>query len=372
MTRRRRIVLALSTIFKVHGGIPRFNQMLCLALDQVADTLPLDITVLSQDDAREDYEKRAPWRHARFIPGGGQLGLTRRTIAHAARTRPDALVVGILGMSPLGVLCAPFVRRGFGFVAHGVEAWAEPRLSRRVSGRRARRVFAVSRYTAEALVRAIALDPSRIRLLPNTLEPGFETLQDEDPAVPVPHDPIEILTVTRLWAEEHEKGVDHTLRAFAKLAADRPDVRYRIVGKGSGKPRYVALARELGIAERVVFEEDLSDAELADRYRRSALFVLPSNQEGFGIVYLEAMRFRRPAIGARAGGIVEVIDDGVTGLLVPYADVDALRGALDRLVADPGLRRARGEAGRRRLDAEFVFPRFRRRVEEHFREWLEL
>ena len=120
------------------------------------------------------------------------------------------------------------------------------------------------------------------------------------------------------------KGVDHTLRAFARLAAAHPTAIHRIVGKGDDQPRLRELAASLGIADRVVFEQDLTDEELADRYRRCAVFVLPSGQEGFGIVFLEAMRFSKPCIGGDAGGTPDVIEDGETGLLVPYGDLEAL------------------------------------------------
>ena len=89
---QRKLVLALSNIFETRGGIPRFNQMLCLALDQLAPQLGLQVTVLSQDDALEHYaEHGSPWRHATFVPGHGQRGLILRTLRHCMRERPDLL-----------------------------------------------------------------------------------------------------------------------------------------------------------------------------------------------------------------------------------------------------------------------------------------
>jgi glycosyltransferase involved in cell wall biosynthesis len=119
-----------------------------------------------------------------------------------------------------------------------------------------------------------------------------------------------------------------------------------------------------------VFHQDISDDELAGYYKRCALFVLPSGQEGFGIVFLEAMRFAKPCIGGNVGGTPEVVEDGQTGLLVPFGDVDALERALDRLLADSALRKQMGIAGRRRLLTQFVFERFRARLEGYLRELL--
>lgn len=364
---KRKLLVALSTVFHIRGGIPRFNQMLCLAIDQLAPDLGLDAQVVCQDDSDEDYRAAgSPWNHLRFVSGGGRVGLIRRTWVAALRERPDLLLVGLLGMTPLGVLCSPFVRGGFGFVAHGTEVWDEPRRSRRAAGRRARFAFAVSRHTARSVEQTIGLPASAIRRLPNTLDPTFDRL----PAIEPTGERNELLTVSRLEAEEGMKGVDHTLRAFARLAERHPAVIYRIVGKGNDKDRLRRLSDELGLGERVRFEENLSDEELADRYRGSSVFVLPSGQEGFGIVFLEAMRFGRPCIGGDAGGTPDVIVDGETGYLVPFADLDALESALESLVSDPGLCERMGRAGRERLEREFTFERFRERLGRYLEELL--
>ena len=368
----QKIVVVLSTIFKVHGGIPRFNQMLCLALDQLAPELGLDVRVLSQDDADEDYLAHgAPWKHARFVPGGGQRSLALRTLKTCYTEFPSLLVVGLLGMTPLGVACLPAVRRGFGFVAHGTEAWDEPRWTRRFSARRARFAFAVSDHTRRSLARSTGIDPDLVRWLPNTLQPGFESAGSaaSDP-ISEPAAGLELLTVARLDGEERAKGVDHSIEAFARLAPRYPPARYRIIGRGSDKPRLIELARSLSLGDRVVFEENLSDAELADAYRRCSMFLLPSGQEGFGIVFLEAMRFSKPCIGGNAGGTPEVIDDGRTGVLVPHGNVDVLESAIESLLADRDLRSGMGRAGRKRLDRLFVFGRFRERLAGHLRELL--
>jgi glycosyltransferase involved in cell wall biosynthesis len=371
----RHVVVVASTIFAVRGGIPRFNQMLCLALDRLAPRLDLAISVLSQDDSDDDYRRAgAPWRHARFHAGAGKLRTAARALRLCARERPELLLIGLLGMTPVGLLCLPFVRGGFGFVAHGYECWDElqlrpPKRSRRFTARRARFVLSVSQFTGDALARSVGIPRAAIRLLPNTLDPGFEGLPVEDDA-PTASGPPELLTVSRLWVEDPLKGVDHALRAFARLLPEHPGLVFRIVGKGSDKPRLVELARRLDLGRRVVFEEDLSDGDLAERYRRCSIFVLPSGQEGFGIVFLEAMRFARPCVGGRAGGTPEVIEDGATGLLVPYGDEPALASALARLLHDPALARAMGRAGRRRLEQHFVFSRFEERLEGHLRELL--
>ena len=350
----RRISFVASTIFAVRGGIPRFNQMLCQALDELAPELDLEVDVFSQDDRAEHYEAAgAPWQHLRLTGGGSRNAVIGDAVGHAIRRRPEWMLVGFVGMTPIGLLALPCLKRGFGFIAHGIEVWEPPPWSRRFSLRRAAQAYTVSRHTGRMLQQTTGFPESRVRWLPNTLERGFEAqaAPPSDPAAPF----TEFLTVCRLWSQEHRKGVDHALRAFARVAARHDEARFRIIGKGDDKPRLQGIAAELGVADRVRFEEDLSDDELAEAYRGCSAFVLPSGQEGFGIVFLEAMRFAKPCIGGNEGGTPEVIDDETTGMLVPFGELDPLESAMERLVADGALRARMGQAGHRRLEEQFVF-----------------
>src|SRR5262245_16372175 len=134
----RRVVEVLSTIFKVHGGIQRFNRTLCLALDPLTEELGFAGHVVRLDDSRLGYGRSgAPWKRLAFAPGGGGPYRLSLLTAAACLDRPDALIVGLLGMTPLALACRPLLRRGYGFVAYGTESWREPRVSRRLAARRA-------------------------------------------------------------------------------------------------------------------------------------------------------------------------------------------------------------------------------------------
>jgi glycosyltransferase involved in cell wall biosynthesis len=100
----------------------------------------------------------------------------------------------------------------------------------------------------------------------------------------------------------------------------------------------------------VTFLGTIPRRELVDRYRRASVFCLPSRQEGFGIVFLEAMACGKPIVAARAAAVPETVMDGETGLLVDPEDPTALARAIAALLSDPDLRRGMGEAGRRRVE----------------------
>ena len=152
------------------------------------------------------------------------------------------------------------------------------------------------------------------------------------------------------------KGLDTLLDAFAPIAAARPDVHLVLVGSGDGQSLSAEDELRAGasgppLAGRVVFAGRVDD--VSDWVRAADVFVFPSLFEGLGISLVEALACGVPAIGSRTGGIVDVIDDGRTGLLVPPADASALESALRRLLEDPVARDEMGRAGRAEALARF-------------------
>ena len=162
------------------------------------------------------------------------------------------------------------------------------------------------------------------------------------------------------------KGVDVLLRALAGL-----DATAVIAGDGPSRSGWMALARELGIADRVRFAGEVSHEELAALYHACDVFVLPSitRAEAFGYVQLEAMACGRPVVSTRVpSGVPWVNRDGVTGLTVAPGDAAALGRAIAALTADRDLARRMGAAGRDRVLSEFTMERMRTAAATLYRE----
>jgi phosphatidylinositol alpha-1,6-mannosyltransferase len=150
-----------------------------------------------------------------------------------------------------------------------------------------------------------------------------------------------------------------------EVLARVPDAFYVIVGDGPERKTFEQLARDMGLADKVLLAGPVSDELLPSYYENCDLFVLPSTREGFGIVFLEAMLHGKACIGARAGGVPEVIRNGDTGVLVDPANLATqVPEAILRLLKDPTLRRTMGANGRARLEENFSLDRFRDRLEE--------
>ncbi len=178
-------------------------------------------------------------------------------------------------------------------------------------------------------------------------------------------EPLVLVSVGRL---RYYKGLDTLIRALPQL----PGVVSIIVGIGPMEAAWKALAQEIGVADRVIFAGEVSDADLPSYYSAADVFVLPSNSraEAFGMVNLEAMARGLPLITTEVGSATSWVNEhGVTGLVVPPMDPDALAKAVD-VLRDPELRRRMGIAACERVNALFTREKMVDGIENVYREAL--
>ncbi len=149
------------------------------------------------------------------------------------------------------------------------------------------------------------------------------------------------------------KGVAVLLNSIADLAPKHPDLRLTLIGDGPERAGLETLSRNLGLQEQVTFAGARTQAEVAGTLKSADLFVLPSFAEGVPVVLMEAMASGLPVITTRIAGIPELVEDGVSGHLVPPGNQDELTKSIRVLLADPDARAAMGQAGRARIEAEF-------------------
>jgi glycosyltransferase involved in cell wall biosynthesis len=182
--------------------------------------------------------------------------------------------------------------------------------------RRAEVVIGVSEALADAARRCGARD---VRAIPNGVDLPTRSGVEAEPA--------EVLFVGRL---SPEKGIEELVAATQGM---------NLVVAGDGPLRHL-------VPEALGF---VPHDELGELYDRAAVVVCPSYREGLPLCVLEAMAHGKPVVASAVGGIPELVEDGVTGLLVEPGDVAGLRAALERLLADPMLRRRLGRAARKRV-----------------------
>jgi glycosyltransferase involved in cell wall biosynthesis len=173
-------------------------------------------------------------------------------------------------------------------------------------------------------------------------------------------------TVARLVPD---KGMDCFLEMAARILTVRNDVQFFIVGDGPIRGTLQQRACELGIAPHIVFLGHRDDVR--DLMEAMDVFVLPTKREGFGVVFAEAMAMGKATVGSRIGPVAEVVEEGVTGYLVPPDDAQGFAERVLGLLADEKKRLDFGTAGRRRVELYFDETRMCDSIEGHYRHLLE-
>jgi glycosyltransferase involved in cell wall biosynthesis len=217
--------------------------------------------------------------------------------------------------------------------------------------RRADLVITISNYCAARLQELYGITHAVV--VPELIDlAAWRNLFRANPAVPDPRK-FTVLSVCRFYTR---KRLEVLLRAAALLRDRIPQLEIRIVGNGPEYKRLAQICLDLSLEQTVRWLGDVSMATLAAEYNRADLFCLPSVQEGFGIVFLEAMAAGKPIVAARAAAVPEVVRSGV---LVEPENPEALAESIFRLYRDPDLRNSLGSSGRRDVE-EFEMHRVAR------------
>lgn len=245
---------------------------------------------------------------------------------------------------------------------HGVEIWQPLGWPGGAALRRADAVLGPSADTLRHLVSEQRVPPDKVHRLPWGLDPEFEArvaaAAPVEPPAGFPTTGRNILTVGRLVRAEQYKGADTLIAALPRILKTAPDVSFVLVGDGDDRARLEQLARDLGVSERAHFLFGLSPEQLFACFTSCDVFALPSRGEGFGMVFLEAMACGKPVIGGAHGGIPDIVEDGVTGSLVPYGDAERLAQAFETLFNDPARSWEMAARGRERVEKTFSFAQF--------------
>ncbi|NIP36006.1 MAG: glycosyltransferase [Thermoplasmata archaeon] len=228
-------------------------------------------------------------------------------------------------------------------------------------------IIAVSRAELSSMAHHIN-DLEKVRVIPNGIHfTNFEELPE--PGLFRRPRGIEgpmLLYVGRLAVN---KRMEFVIEAMPELLKAHPDLQLVIAGPDDGVgEKWRELASELGVADQVRFEGFLSEEDKTAAYCDADVFVLPSEWEAFGIVLLESMACRTPCICADRGGAPEVLEDGVTGYVAPYGDVEAWTSRIKEMLDDDAGRRRMGEAGRQRVRERFVWPAIVDQIEQVYGE----
>jgi len=305
--------------------------------------------------------KRVPWlrpesllMYVRFFSMSLWLGLTHRFDAiHAFRALPEGITAWLVARLTL----RPVV-----IYAHGEELTTWGRGGKykvmRFALRHANRVIANSEFTREELIK-MDVNPAHITLIYPGVDVGrFRpslACADLRKSVGVAGDAKLILSVGRL---SRRKGFDQVIHALPALIDAGLNVQYALIGIGEDREYLLNLALETGVAARVHLLGHVSTYDLPRWYNACDVFAMPNREingdnEGFGMVFIEAAACGKPSIAGRAGGTGAAVIDGDTGLRVNGDMVEDVTGGLQRILNDHGFATRLGDAGLARVAREF-------------------
>lgn len=363
--RRMRIFLVGTEFFRSYGGIQHVNRLLVRAFCEMGTRTPLDLEVFSYNDGPEYFPAEMAcattvrWHGAERRRGELAWRLSKRLAA----AQPDLVLFTHISLVPLSEVVHRLADGArVAVLAHGTEVWhpLEGRVTRFLP--RVDSFVSPSAFTAHKLAEIHGISAGRVTVIPHGLDPDWMeeaigTAERRDPARGRTG-PL-LLSVTRLSRADREgKGIDLVLQALPAVIAHYPGLRYRVVGGGGDLPRLAEMVRKLGLEGQTELPGARRDEALRQAYAEADVFVLPTQVEGFGMVFLEAMCNRLPVVAVRASATPEVVEDGVTGLLAAPGNAEELAASLVALLSDPERGRAMGEAGRRRVELMYCFEHF--------------
>lgn len=354
------ITFVFLEVFSCEGGIQSYVKDVLQAYGSRPD-LPIADIFLLRDGP--DCDNPLVGSSLRFHYLGssrlqvGRLKLVATLALHLWRHRPQRVICGHVLLAPLIHRLCTWLQLPYIVMTYGKEVWFPLPPGQRQALQQASSLWTISRYSRDLACAANQLDPERVHLLPcvvdgQTFQPG-----PPDPSLVAQYglqDSRVLMTVARLWAGDIYKGVDVTIRALPAIATAFPTVKYLVIGRGDDQPRLAQLAQDLDVADRVVFAGFVPTYQLPDHYRLAQAYVMPS-QEGFGIVYLEAMACGIAVLSGDADGSADPLQDGRLGWRVPHRDAAAVAAACIAMLtgADP---RCQGDWLRQETLAQFSAP----------------
>ncbi|TAF36367.1 MAG: glycosyltransferase [Oscillatoriales cyanobacterium] len=302
-------------IFSSEGGIQSYIQDILkayLSLSAAKNFPPQAEVLLLRDapDCHNPFEsKNLKFSYLKTDPAWlGRFKFAAKLLTCLVQKRPQRVFCGHIKLAPLK------------------EVWETLGLKYQIAMRQADSLWTISRYTRDRTCCNNQLNPAKFQIAPCVVNSDIFAIGPKPLHLLEKYDLTGakiVMTVARLRSHDSYKGVDVTIQALPEIAKSFPNVKYLVIGRGDDRPRLAKLATDLGVAERVIFAGFVPTADLAAHYQLADAYVMPS-QEGFGIVYLEALACGIPVLAGDADGSADPLQDGKLGWRVPHRDPAAV------------------------------------------------
>lgn len=355
-------------MYALEGGIQSYLKDIFRVYQEFNPTYRAEVLLLRDSpDCSNPFESESLKFHyfKTFSSPLAKVNLALTLLKLLWQKRPQHVFCGHINLAvmiknfcqPLGI---PYT-----VLTYGKEVWKPLTIKERQALTSAAGIWTISRYSRDRLCAANNIDPNTVQILPCAIDGDKFTPGGKQPELVEKYNLNNakvLMTVTRLWSGDIYKGVDVTIRALPQIAEVFPEVKYLVIGRGDDQPRLAQLAQDLGVSDRIVFAGFVPTEQLIAHYRLADAYIMPS-QEGFGIVYLEAMACGVPVLSGDDDGSADPLQDGKLGWQVPHRDQDAVATACIEILQGKD-QRCDGKWLREQAIAIFGMDAFQQRLQE--------
>lgn len=362
-------MLAITGAFDLEGGIATANRLVIHAL--VQSEYNLDIFALNETPASaERYQNFSSVTYRGF--NNNKIAFTTQLWRFLLKNRFSLVFCDHVNLASAIAIASKTRLTQLAVRLNGIEVFPPlPTLEGKIGLWGAAKLLSISDYTRKTVLKHLphlnvvtcdlSLQPD-VSIVENFLK-SSHTLQAVN-GHSCPLGEYVILHVGRMAASEQYKGQDTLIRAMPYILASYPQAQLVLVGRGDDRERLIALAQsqDAQTQQAIFFTGFVEQETLEALYANCYVFAMPSRGEGFGLVYIEAMRYGKPCIGSAVDAASTIIQHEKTGFLVQDpSDPMECAGYLLRLLGSPDLAKQMGDAGRQRVADYYLFEHFRAR-----------
>lgn len=340
-SRTQRIMFLTLRTFSLTGGIEKVSRVAGKALNDLCVEAGSTLSVYSMYDASTDIDEK-------YFPKKNFKGFAIRRLLFTQKAifsgiGNDVIILSHLNLLPVGYfikLLSP--RTKLLLIAHGIEAWKKFRWLQRRMLFACDRILSVSRYTKEVIIKLNHFPAEKIQVLNNCLDPFLEKPVEKEKdkdllkRYQLNKEDIVLMTLTRLDIRERYKGYDIVIEGLRELRKKNASLKYLIIGKydEKEKQRLDKLIAEAGLQADIIFTGFVDDDKLAEHFNLADIYIMPSEKEGFGIVFIEAMYYNKPVIAGNKDGSTDALLDGKLGLLVNPSSKQEVSQAIESIICN--------------------------------------
>lgn len=366
------LFLSLRT-FSGTGGIEQVSKVAGKAMYEICKEQGDDLQVFCMYDKSGDADSRY------FPPGIFKgFGIKKwRFVADSVRygSKRQLVVLSHIHLLPAGYLIKLISpKTKLILLAHGIEVFEKFSILKRKMLRQCDQILAVSKFTKDTLIKQSMLPEHKFKVLNNCLDPLLEEPVETEKSTDLlarygfHKDDTILMTLGRLSFNEGYKGYDLVIESLYQLQQSHPELKYLVIGQYDAmeKKRLDQLIESFDVKDRVVLTGFIPDTELAAHFNLADIYVMPSEKEGFGIAFIEAMYYNKPVIAGNKDGSVDALLNGKLGLLVNPGSKEEVLQAIEKVLCN----RNKFLPDHNLLMEHFSYPVYKEKWSEVLKNWM--